>query len=112
LAVLGQMPRVKTFQQLIANFVRREIKHSCSVLDADHARKIGQCKIDAVKIHHQGFVGLLADINQELDDRRSQRAVHRGDRFVGEDHLRILQQHAGDRYPLLLATRELVGPSK
>ncbi len=35
--------------------------------------------------------------------------IERGDRLVGEDHLRLLHQRAGNRHALLLAARQRAG---
>ena len=47
------------------------------------------------------------DVDQELGDRRLHRDVERGDRLVGDHHLRGAGEGAGDADALLLAAGEL-----
>ena len=45
-----------------------------------------------------------------LHDRVGQDRIEAGDRFIGQDHLRILHHRPGDSDPLLLTAGQLVGP--
>ena len=39
-----------------------------------------------------------------------QNRIEAGDRFIGQDHLRILHHGPGDSDPLLLTSGQLIGP--
>ena len=54
---------------------------------------------------HPGSV----DFAQQLHDLDRRLAIERSRRFVGQNHLRLRNQSAGNGYPLLLPARYLIG---
>jgi hypothetical protein len=56
-----------------------------------------------------GEVILGGDLPQQVDDVAGRYRVEGGDRLIGEQHLRVLHECAGDRDPLLLTAGERVG---
>ena len=59
-----------------------------------------------MKIERQPELAL--QVAQQVEDLRLDRDVERGDRLVGDDHLRLQRERARDADALALAARELV----
>ena len=58
---------------------------------------------------HQHRDAELVDAQQELEDLPADERVEVAGRLVGDDQPRVVDERPGDRRPLLLATRQLVG---
>src|SRR4051812_9062385 len=59
--------------------------------------------------HHERAAALVDRAPQQLEDRAAGAAVEGAGRLVGEDHVGLADQRAGDRHALLLAAGELGG---
>ena len=77
------------------------VHHGDSVRDVSDRREI-------VRDEKIGELELVAQIRQEIEDRRLNRDVKRGDRFVADDESRIARQCPGNADTLPFATAELV----
>ena len=59
--------------------------------------------------HHDAASVLDCELAEQPGDLAAVAGIEVGRRFVGEDDTRIVREGAGDRHPLLLAARKLVG---
>ena len=66
----------------------------------DHAEVVGD--------EHEAEAELLDEVAQQVEDLRPHRHVERADRLVGDEHLRVRREGAGDGDALLLPAGELV----
>ena len=64
-------------------------------------------EIRIVRHQHQRRAAGSMDVEQQVDDLSTGRAVEIAGRFVGEQQRRIVGERASDRDALLLAAREL-----
>ena len=78
-----------------------EIHHRDAVADALDHRHV-------VRDEQEGEAEALLQVEQQIADLRLDRDVERRDAFVGDDHLRIERQRAGDADALALAAGEFM----
>src|SRR5690606_34810514 len=67
--------------------------------------------VNVVRHEHRGETDLALDGEEVLDQRGAGHRVERRKRFVEKEQLGIRREGATERYPLLLAARELVRSS-
>ena len=63
---------------------------------------------EVVGDHQRGQAEVVAQPQQQREDLAAHRRVQRGDRLVGDQHLRVQRQRAGDHHALPLTTGQLV----
>ena len=63
-----------------------------------------------MQVCHKGLVMGFCQMHEQLDNRSPERWIDRGDRFIGKDDIRILNQCASDGHALLLASGQVSGP--
>jgi hypothetical protein len=63
---------------------------------------------EVVGDEHETDVELVAQVAQHVEHLGLDRNAKRGDRLVGDDHLRLHRERAGDPDPLALTAGELV----
>ncbi len=61
-----------------------------------------------MKVQNQSGIMVLRDLEQQRENLCPQNRVEAADGFVGENHLRLLGNHAGDGDALLLPSGERV----
>ena len=71
----------------------------------DGARRVVLDQGGVVRGHHHGAAA-AGDLLEKLHDALGRHGVEVACRFVGQQHLRVVQDRAGDDQPLLLAPRE------
>ena len=69
----------------------------------------GPCQPEVVRHDHQRDVELVAELHQQREDLAADRRVEVRHGLVGDDHVRIEHEGAGDHDALTLSARELVG---
>ena len=79
-------------------------------LDADRPAGVLPGEARLMQGHDQGRAAALAGRWSSRPRMSSvKRRIEVADRLVGQDHLRLLRQHAGDRDPLALAAAQRIG---
>ena len=99
---------VQLVEQGAADLVGRQVESDAPTLDADDAGEIAECQVDGVQAGNQRRAARLGFVDQQADGVQGQRRVEGGYRFVGQDQVGLLVEHAGDADALQLAAGELV----
>ena len=79
-----------------------------ALLEGDDALAERRDDLGVVGRHQDGDAELV-DPQQELEDLPADERVEVAGRLVGDDQARVVDERPGDRRPLLLAARQLVG---
>jgi hypothetical protein len=82
---------------------RAAVEHDAALRHADDAVAIGAGGVERVQVGDDGDAVAQVDVAQRVHDDLGVERVERGDRLVGEDHLGLLHQGAGNGHALLLA---------
>ena len=94
---------VQLVEQGAADLVGRQVESDAPTLDADDAGEIAECQVDGVQAGNQRRAARLGFVDQQADGVQGQRRVEGGYRFVGQDQVGLLVEHAGDADALQLA---------
>ncbi len=83
------------------------VRHDPFVDDADLVADVGQLRQDVAGDDDR--LAHLAQPPQQVAHLDTGSRIEAAERFVQQQHLRIVQQHAGQSQPLRLAARQRVG---
>src|SRR5664280_144733 len=86
----------------------RAVEDDFAALHADDAREPLQCEIDRVQRGDEGGAIRFAGSDESADRLVGEPRVERRDRFVGEDEVGPLVEHAGDADALQLTARKTI----
>ena len=91
---------VKTF---VIKLLAAAVVEHLSLAQRDDAFAVAQRIVDLMQRHHHGDAVGLVNIAQRVHEDARRFRVQRGDRFIGEDHFRLLHQRTSNGHALLLA---------
>lgn len=94
---------VEFVEEAFGKVLAAAVEEDPAALQGHRARAIAQRVVDLMQGHHHGLAVVAVDIGEDVHHLARRLRVERGDRFVGENHLGLLGQGAGDGHALLLA---------
>src|SRR6202012_5239948 len=84
------------------------VEDDTALVDAQDPVRIFERDIDLMQVDDQGDVHLLRKSLQLIHDDLRSVGIQRGDRFVAENHLRVLHQRSRNADPLLLFAAQTI----
>ena len=102
-AINAAVEMVKTF---VIKLLAAAVVENVPLAQGDDAFAVAQGVIHLMQRDDHGDAVVLIDVAQGVHHDAGGFRVQRGDGFIGQNHLRLLHQRAGNRHTLLLSAGE------